>query len=270
MKNQNTYDFPECKICSGKCREYAEAVVLHKYKIKYFICDYCDFIQTEEPYWLDEAYLTPINIYDTGSLQRSILFSEITSTLMALGFKNGGRYLDYGGGFGEFVRLMRDKGFNFYIYDKYCDNLFARGFNMTDEKSTRFEMVTAFELFEHLVSPKKELEKIIQYSDNIFFTTELVPPNHPKIDEWSYYNPAHGQHIAFYSKKSLEVLAETFDMYYYNRGNFHLYSKIKSKSLNMAFKLATIRKINKLVNSMCFDNSYYKIDMLELQRRYAD
>ena len=63
------------------------------------------------------------------------------------------KFLDYGGGYGMLVRLMRNYGFDFYYFDKYCQNLFANGFDLKDSACSRFELLTAFELFEHFSEP---------------------------------------------------------------------------------------------------------------------
>jgi len=40
-----------------------------------------------------------------------------------------GIFLDYAAGYGLFVRLMRDAGYNFRWSDLYCQNLFVRGWS---------------------------------------------------------------------------------------------------------------------------------------------
>ena len=45
-------------------------------------------------------------------------------------FKSNGSIVDYGGGYGLLVRLMRNSGFDFYRYDPYCANFFAKGFEV--------------------------------------------------------------------------------------------------------------------------------------------
>jgi len=64
-----------------------------------------------------------------------------------------GRFLDYAVGYGMFVRLMRDIGYDFRWYDRYCKNLFARGFDETYPVRGPFEAVTAYEVMEHFVDP---------------------------------------------------------------------------------------------------------------------
>jgi hypothetical protein len=41
------------------------------------------------------------------------------------------------------------------------------------------------------------------------FSTLLVPEPAPKLEDWWYYGLEHGQHIAFYTRKSLAVLANS-------------------------------------------------------------
>jgi len=47
-----------CKICSSNSSHIFSHDVLKKYNVKYFKCENCGFIQTENPYWLEE--LTPM------------------------------------------------------------------------------------------------------------------------------------------------------------------------------------------------------------------
>lgn len=53
-----------CKICNQKTKEIFQAKILNKYEIKYFHCEHCSFLQTEDPYWLGilGAVYGPISI----------------------------------------------------------------------------------------------------------------------------------------------------------------------------------------------------------------
>ncbi len=126
-----------CKICGKENKFVFKAKILKKYEISYFHCENCGFLQTEEPYWLAESYKSPINISDTGYLSRNINLSKIVTTLLVSFFDYKKKFLDYAGGYGVFVRLMRDIGFDFYWYDKYTQNLFARGFEYKDRNGNR-------------------------------------------------------------------------------------------------------------------------------------
>jgi len=72
--------------------------------------------------------------------------------------------------------------------------LLARGFETTN-KEYKYELVTAFEVFEHFAEPIQEFESMIKFSDNIIFSTELLPSLVPKPEKWWYYGLGHGQHI---------------------------------------------------------------------------
>lgn len=225
-----------CKICENKTEFFSEARILFKYDIKYFKCSVCGFIQTEEPYWLSEAYSDAINHSDIGLLKRNSDLVSPTANVISKYFDKSKKFIDYGAGYGVFVRMMRDKGFDFYWQDKFCENFYAKDFIC--EENFKYELLTAYEVFEHLPEPVKELETMLKYSDNILFSTYLIPENYPKPDEWWYYATDHGQHVSLYSKKSLETLAKKFDKNFYTNGkNIHI---ITNKKLNnFYFKLLT-------------------------------
>ena len=120
------------------------------------------------------------------------------------------------------VRLMRDAGFDFYRSDLYCKNLFATGFDAPGE-ARGFELLTAFEVFEHLVSPRKELAAMLEFSSSVFLSTNLLPDPAPPLDRWWYYGLEHGQHIALHTRKSLEKLGSLHGLgLVSDGGNLHL------------------------------------------------
>lgn len=214
-----------CKICNHKNESIFSAKTLKIYDIKYYHCSNCGFLQTEEPYWLDEAYSESINISDTGYMQRNILLSQKLTVLLLLYFNKNSKFLDYAGGYGVFVRLMRDIGFDFYWDDKYTENFFARGFEF--QEGIDYEAITSFESFEHFVSPLEEIEKMLSISRNIIFSTELLPNTIPKPNEWWYYGLDHGQHISFYSEKTLKYIAKKYDLHYINLNGLHFLTEKK-------------------------------------------
>ena len=210
-----------CKICSQPAAPFANARILHKYEVQYFQCSHCGFTQTEAPYWLEEAYSEAITLSDIGLVGRNIELAKISAVVLPAFFNPTARFLDYGGGYGLFVRLMRDAGFDFYLWDKFVPNLFAKHFEA--DLTRLYEAVTAFEVFEHLVNPLKEVERILSFSKNILFTTLLIPPHNPKPDEWWYYGTEHGQHVALYTGRALALMAQKFHVHLYSNGtNLHL------------------------------------------------
>ncbi|TAE69821.1 MAG: glycosyltransferase [Oscillatoriales cyanobacterium] len=209
----------KCNICDSPTNSLAAATVLKKYNVEYFQCSNCGFVQTEEPYWLEEAYSEAIASSDVGMLSRSTMFSTAANNIIFNLFNHRANFLDYGGGYGVFVRMMRDLGFDFSWHDKYCKNIFAQGFEAEANSSYPYELVTAFEVFEHFVNPLSEIEKIFKYSRNILFSTRLLPANNPQPSEWWYYALDEGQHISIYTTKALSIIAEKFNLIFYSNGD---------------------------------------------------
>lgn len=182
------------------------------------------------PYWLGESYQTAITDLDLGLIYRNIQLSEILESLLLKDIVDqNGKFLDYGGGYGMFVRIMRDKGFNFYRQDIHCQNLFAKHFDISNIKITeKFDLLTAIEVFEHLEDPMMEIEKMLSLSDNIFFSTELVPDNNMDFASWWYFAPEMGQHVSFFTIHSLRILAEKYKLNFYSNGSsLHMFLKTK-------------------------------------------
>lgn len=241
-----------CKICSGESNKIFVAKILKKYDVQYFECPKCGFVFTEDPYWLEEAYKSPINVADTGILSRNILFSQLTINIIYYLFNFKGKFLDYAGGYGIFTRLMRDSGLDFKWQDKFSQNLLARGFEYSKSDSN-LELVTAFEVFEHLVDPIKELEEILKISKNILFSIVLIPDKIPNPFDWWYYGLNHGQHVSFYSKKTLEFIASKYGLNYYTNGDsIHLFMVKKINPI--IFKILITSKLGFLFSLWAKNN----------------
>lgn len=226
----------QCKVCKSKVEPIFTKRILNKYDATYFKCSSCQFIQTSDPIWLKEAYSSAITALDIGLVNRNIRMLNAIPRVLDACFSDADTMLDYAGGYGMFARLMRDQGYNFYRQDIYCENLFAQHFDIKDSGLCEFDVVTAFEVFEHFENPLNEIEKIINYSKNIIFTTELVPENNSELNNWWYLSTDTGQHIAFYTEKSLQFLAQKYGLNYYHRGNLHLFTlnKLSSHQINYA------------------------------------
>lgn len=230
----------ECKICACNSSKIFEKQVLTKYIVSYYQCSACEFVQTEEPYWLDKAYKTAITSLDIGILIRNNFLLKNVSKIIDACFPTAENFLDYAGGYGLFARSMRDIGYNFYTHDAYCANLFANYFDIKDTAITKFDVVTAFEVFEHLSEPLQEIQRILKYSDHLIFSTEILPDNLNAIENWVYISQETGQHISFYSEKSLKIIANKFGKNYYRKGNIHIYTHFKFNQAQIDFALNDI------------------------------
>ena len=88
---------PSCKICSFDCQHFDKAILMGKYEINYYRCPNCGFVQTEDPYWLPEAYSDAIADSDIGLIARNIHLSSIVDTILKI-LNPTSKLLDYGGG----------------------------------------------------------------------------------------------------------------------------------------------------------------------------
>src|SRR5437870_10002677 len=113
-----------CKICNNPAKKVFEKLILQKYPADYYECTSCGFMQTSEPVWIEEAYSSAITSLDIGLLGRNLQFSTEVSAIIDVCFPESKIMLDYAGGYGVFVRLMRDLGYDFYRQDPYCENIF--------------------------------------------------------------------------------------------------------------------------------------------------
>ncbi len=272
----------ECKICNNETYKIFNCLLLGKYDVGYYSCNNCDFIQTEEPYWLDEAYsLGAISALDVGIMSRNLLLTNKTEIILKKLFTDFTMFsgIDYGGGEGIFVRLMRDKGFNFYRQDLYAENLYARYFDIKDLPDThKFNILTAFEVLEHLSNPIEDLTKMFLYSDIILFSTELQPSNDSVIKDWWYLVPETGQHISFYTVKTFKEIARNLKAYYYTDSiNLHILSKELlpinpfHEKRRIKTKKSDLQKIvNKIKNRLYPNRSFKSKDLFPKSLIMAD
>jgi Methyltransferase domain len=215
-----------CRCCQAAVIPFDAATVLFKYPVQYYRCASCGFIQTEDPYWLAESYGHPMTAYDLGGVSRPTANSAATKAVIDVFFDPDGPFVDFGGGYGVFTRWMRDIGYDFWHSDAHCSNLFAQGFEADLSGASRYELATSFEVFEHLSDPAEKVNLLFKLTDSIFLTTELLPDPVPPVDSWWYFGPEHGQHISFYTPKSLSVLAQRFGATYVASGSiFHLLTR---------------------------------------------
>jgi hypothetical protein len=231
----------KCFFCSGNLVNWGTATVLNKHQAVYLKCEKCGYIKPEKTHWLAEAYSSAITTSDTGLLSRNLDLLIRLLPLFKVLYPKGGRFLDYGAGYGVFPRLMRDRGYEFHSYDTYCKNIFS-GDLVVDKLEQRFEAVTAFEVFEHWLNPIEELDKIAKVTDTIIFSTCLRPDSVKTPADWWYFGLEHGQHVSLYTKKSLASLGAHYGMKLVSRGNY-LHILTRKPITNIKFKFLTNRKL---------------------------
>ncbi|WP_432723351.1 class I SAM-dependent methyltransferase [Jeongeupia wiesaeckerbachi] len=115
------------------------------------------------------------------------------------------KHLDYGGGNGLLSGLLKEKGWNSSTFDPYVTR------NIAVDTIGRYDLITAFEVFEHVPDPNALMDNISQLvsDDGVILFSTLVSDGHisdNKRLDWWYASPRNG-HISLYTKNSLERLA---------------------------------------------------------------
>jgi Methyltransferase domain len=251
-----------CNICGSLSKFIFKKLYLQKHDVSLFQCTNCGFIQTEKPYWLEEAYRLPFTPLDIFLASRPSELSQLTENLILNYFDYTARFVDYGGGVGVFTRMMRDRGLQFYRQDKYAQNLFTQYFDITDlpQEQHHFELATCFEVLEHLEHPLDELSKMFALSDNILCSTSLQPSTSlAELKSWDYIGELHGQHISFYTPEAMKIIAQKFNCNYYSpaRKSMHLFTSksIKNITLSRISKKSIAKKVRNKV--MFFTDKIY-------------
>jgi len=227
-----------CPVCNSERQQIFNAVLLKKHAVDYYYCTSCGLLQTEAPYWLEEAYTEAIADADTGLIARNQGIARKLTALLYCCLDRQGQYIDSAGGYGMLTRLMRDIGFNFYWHDEYCRNLFARGFEVNKHSGT-VSAVTAFEVLEHVQDPLDFINHCLKSNttSTIIFSTELYHGEPPAPSDWWYYTLETGQHISFYQRRTLELLASKLSLRLYSHRNMHI---LTDRRINtVTFRLMT-------------------------------
>lgn len=210
-----------CRLCGAESIEQFFATVLVRHTVRFYQCLRCELLESEDPWWLEEAYASPLAVLDTGIMKRNLVVARTLKPLLFFLCGNQQFFVDFAGGYGILTRLMRDAGFDFFWSDPHAQNLCARGFEYVADKGSP-AAVTACECFEHFINPRESLQQLLSLSKTIFLTTDLLPDPLPAPDQWGYYTFRTGQHIAFYRLKTLNYIADKYGLQVYSSGSIHL------------------------------------------------
>ena len=206
-----------CRLCNGATREIFQQKILDKYLVSYQRCEACDSLQTEEPYWIEEAYRDNLAPLDTGAAHRNL--NNLAASLLVATLFRCRNILDYGGGDGLLCRLLRDHGLNAYVDDKYGSPTYALAFTKPDFEAP--DLVLSFEVFEHFEHPREELAKMFAMRPGaVFASTELY---REQTQIWWYLAPETGQHLFFYSARALREIATAYGYQLLTVDSYHLF-----------------------------------------------
>jgi len=187
-------------------------VALSGFAVYYAICTRCGFTSCDTlREWSDQDYLE--RIYNEDYIRFDPDYERVrplaNAKLIQSIFRDAKphiRHLDYGGGNGVLSDQLREQGWDSKSFDPFPSN------NGGLERMGKQNLITAFEVFEHVPNPNVIMANMVKLIDDdglILFSTLLsdtfIKP-HSRIDWW-YCAPRNG-HVSLFSRKSLTLLAE--------------------------------------------------------------
>ncbi len=217
---------PRCKCCGAPARPFARHDAARScadrhlpapggtfaprgQMIAYHRCRRCGFVFTADFDALSDAELGAA-IYDADYIRADPDFAAARPRLFAdylhrlLGRRSRpAAVLDYGGGAGLLAALLRERGIACDSFDPY----FAAGAPPSGVPAGGYDLVTAFEVFEHSRDPLATARDALRWlapAGVLLFSTHLQP-RRPDPDWW-YIAPRNG-HVSIHSAASLAVLA---------------------------------------------------------------
>jgi len=216
---------PACKCCRSpsaylgsldfnrNCLE-EEGVVLPDagVAIDYFACPACGFVFSPcFDDWSDTEFAEHIYNDDYKIVDPDILGERprLNAKVLADTFKEQARsltLLDYGGGEGTLASLLAEAGFGKAVTFEPFDSRF------TERPSELFNVITCFEVFEHVLSPldlARDIAGFMAPESMLIFSTLVQPPNFPSLGvKWRFIRPRNG-HISIHSRQSLAMVLQS-------------------------------------------------------------
>jgi hypothetical protein len=232
----------ECPVCAkraalfdvvdfNKCCEEdrGKFLPLSGVPVYYALCGDCGYLFAPEFLGWSRADFVE-KIYNDAYVEVDPEFEEIrpaqsAKVLTEMFGAHKGRFshLDYGGGDGRLSRLLAADGWRSRSYDPFFDPATTLG-------GEKFDLITVFEVFEHVPRPHEMMRQIAAAAHDetfIFFSTfahDSAIRRGERINWW-YVAPRNG-HVGIFSKNSLALLGRTYG---YQWGTFtdylHCYCK---------------------------------------------
>jgi hypothetical protein len=195
-----------CKVAGGKFLGLAGIPVYYALCSNCSFCFAPDFMTWQLSKFEEKIYNDEYVLVDPDYIEAR---PRANATKLISMFGNRGQtlsHLDYGGGDGLLVKLLRDSNWQSISYDLFVNK------DVGVEQLGNFDLITAFEVFEHVPNVQELISNLCSLlipGGLVLFSTLLSDGNihsRQKINWW-YASPRNG-HISLFSKKSLATLAK--------------------------------------------------------------
>lgn len=253
----------QCKLCSCTRTIYRFSLPLvNGHHGHYFECERC---KTLESYHLDsmsdqeleDFYANCNPDLDSGAAWRQYCIVTRIEHLVNLGMiprkLKGFKVLDFGCGAGFVVNYLTHRlGWNVVGYDPFATSTYSPSRVLRDwetvVKNGPYNLVIASEVFEHFRYPKEEtsmLQGIVTKGRAfVFMTTGLYIPE-KRTQAWHYLAPQSGQHVTFYSIRSLQELGHQLN----STGIYNVGAENEWLLVLGSFPLSVLLRFRFLLNS---------------------
>ncbi len=243
IKVLNGYEKDSLVRCQDCNFVFSQKIPKHEELVKYY----------EDTYTRDD-YLSPITIKR---------YNEVLDQFEK--YKKTNKLLDLGSGVGYFLEAAKQRGWEVYGTEftddamTICKNkgaIMHQGpLDRTNYKKEMFDIITSFEVIEHINNPKEELpiyKEILRKGGVLYFTT----PNFNSLERYilkgNYSAIKYPEHLSYYTKKTINIL-------FRNNG----FKKIKLEAIG--FSLSRIRHSLKHQGNFKITESY---DDEKIRRRF--
>ena len=198
-------------IACPLCKSISSSKFYKEKSREYLRCLNCDFVFVPSVYHLSES--EEKSRYDTHNNDphdhryRHFLSQLLVPLLERIPQKSNG--LDFGSGPGPTLSLMLEEcGHNMDLFDKF----YANNISVFEKK---YDFITATEVVEHLSEPLTEISRLIEMLNNQGHLAVMTHILTPQIDFNSWYYKNDPSHIGFFTKKSLNFLANYLNIEVY-------------------------------------------------------
>lgn len=278
-KNKIIYDkFNKYLINSGKircllCEKNISDLYYQVKRYKLIHCKYCFSISANINYKKYNSKLYHKNInkkkFINDNVKKTFEYRykkfgteriEYIEKYTSLKKKKKIKILDYGCGMGSFLYSIKNKrkrylakGLDFDLNSiNYCKSLGLNvdSKNLEDEKNNYYDLITLFDVIEHIQEPKKIisilLKKLKVGGYLIFFTPNLNSLSTILMkDKHNMFAPF--DHLCFYSLNSFKFIAKKFNMKLLRFDYFGLDVKDYIQYIEATFRVRV--KFNKILNN---------------------